>query len=825
MGLLTFRLRTERRTVARRIGAVLLIALAAGAALLAAQAARRTETAFTRNLDAGHASNAAVAADAYTLSTKQSRAMRTQGARMLDAVDRSPLVVAHGRFGGMWLYRVQNGKIDERLNTGSAFGLAAYDDAVGRTISSLRMHAGRLADPGRADEMTISKSAAAITGWRVGTRVTDLRVFNSDDIAPETGNPRAGRGSPANLVVVGIGDLPEELMQASTERLPRVFLTPAFVRQHPDSVFYLNDVVRLRRGSADMPALRAFVADVNRTAPNISMPISPTDDGLRKATNANGPVVNGLWIIAALAALVGIMLTAQSLGQSLATRSDDHAQLRALGATRRQRVSLEVGTLVIVGLAAGLVAGVLCYLLSPVTPIGAARDVEPHPGFSLNLALTATAVGLTLAGTVIAALPALWRLVNQRWLPGPGATDSGERKSRVADFASRAGFGVPAVVGTRFAFQTGRGRSATPVRSVLASLTLVVAAVTGTLAFGANVGHWTSTPHLYGWNWDAAVGSGFGAVPPEGVQALAHFDNVTETGALVVGRMTVGGRAVPTIGVDRTVGPLAPEMDAGRYPENAAEIALGARTMRDLHTHIGGHITATIQEKVVDLEVVGRTTLPSFGNARFGETGLGTGALGTASRFPIHDENEPTGRYNYVLLRFKPGKAEASAVKLRAFLAGIGCSDASCVLTDSRPPEINGYRNAKNLPVAIGVVLALFLVVTLVHALVSTMRRRTSDLAVLRALGCTRRQLAATLRWQGLMLTLSAIVIGIPIGLIATRFAWSAFASHVGIASDTTSPVAILFAGGLSLVLITLIVATAVGGRVPTALRRYRVTN
>ncbi|MCU1465885.1 MAG: hypothetical protein JWM72_1813, partial [Actinomycetia bacterium] len=36
---------------------------------------------------------------------------------------------------------------------------------------------------------------------------------------------------------------------------------------------------------------------------------------------------------------------------------------------------------------------------------------------------------------------------------------------------------------------------------------------------------------------------------------------------------------------------------------------------------------------------------------------------------------------------------------------------------------------------------------------------------------------------------------------------------------------AILFAGGLSLVLITLIVATAVGGRVPTALRRYRVTN
>jgi hypothetical protein len=289
--------------------------------------------------------------------------------------------------------------------------------------------------------------------------------------------------------------------------------------------------------------------------------------------------------------------------------------------------------------------------------------------------------------------------------------------------------------------------------------------------------------------------------------------------------MKVGGRTVPAIGVDRTVGPLAPEMDAGRYPENVNEIALGARTMRDLHTHIGDHVAATIQDKVVDLEVVGRTTLPSLGNARFGGTGLGTGALGTAARFPIHDDNTPDGRFNYLLVRFKAGTTAASETQLRAFLAQQGCSDASCLLSDSRPPEIDGYRNARNLPLAIGVVLALFLVATLVHALVSTMRRRTSDLAVLRALGCTRRQLAATLRWQGLMLTISAIVIGVPIGLIASRFAWSAFASHVGIASDTTSPIAILAVGTGGLVVITILVAAAVGGRVPSAIRRYRVTN
>ncbi len=751
--------------------------------------------------------------------------MRIQGAAMLDTVDRSPLVVAHGRYGGAWMYRVQNGKVDQRLNSGSAFALVAEDDRIGRTIATFRLSAGRLADPARADEITISRATARITGWRVGTRVTDLRVYVADDIDPDTGNPRPGSGVPLSVTVVGIGNTPEELLQRSLERLPRVFLTPAFGRQHPDASFYLNDFIRLRRGAEDMPALRELVAEANRRAPGISMPIAPTGDGLRQATSATGPLANGLWVVAALAALVGILLISQSLGQSLATRADEHAQLRALGATKRQRLAFEFAGLVIVGLAAAILGAALAYLFSPVTPIGSTRDAEPHPGFSINLALTGTAIALTLVGTLLVALPALWRLVNTKALPGPGAIDAGPQTSRVADLESRAGFGVPAVLGTRLAFQSGRGRSATPVRSVLISLALVVAAVTATFAFGTNVGHWTSTPRLYGWNWDAAVGASLGAIPRDAEGALAKFPNVTATGALTIGVMRVSGRTIPAIGIDRKVGPVAPEMDAGRYPENTNEIALGARTMRDLHTQIGGHITATIQDQAVDLEVVGRTTLPSFGNARFGGTGLGSGALGTAARFPIHDENTPGGRFNYMLLRFKPGTVAASETQLRAFLAQQGCSDASCLLADSRPPEIDGYRNARNLPLAIGVVLALFLVATLVHALVSTMRRRTSDLAVLRALGCTRRQLAATLRWQGLMLTVSAIVIGVPIGLIASRFAWSAFASHVGIAADTTSPIAILAIGTGGLVVIAILVAAAVGGRVPTAIRRHRVTN
>ena len=66
-------------------------------------------------------------------------------------------------------------------------------------------------------------------------------------------------------------------------------------------------------------------------------------------------------------------------------------------------------------------------------------------------------------------------------------------------------------------------------------------------------------------------------------------------------------------------------------------------------------------------------------------------------------------------------------------------------------------------PLAVGIVLAVLLVSTLAHTVLSTMRRRQVDLAVLRALGCTRRQLESTMRWQTFMLIGSALVAGTPL--------------------------------------------------------------
>jgi hypothetical protein len=350
----------------------------------------------------------------------------------------------------------------------------------------------------------------------------------------------------------------------------------------------------------------------------------------------------------------------------------------------------------------------------------------------------------------------------------------------------------------------------------------VVATVTATFAFGVNLQRWSTTPHLYGWNWDAALGGSFGTIPPQFEQSIEHFPHVVEASAMTLGQVTIAGRPIPAIGIDHLLGALTPNIDAGRLPTNAREIVLGARSMRAIHKHIGDTVDASVGTEKASLQIVGRSTFAAFGNERGNESGLGIGALGTTSRFPAHDESTPGGRYNYILLRFAPGTAVQAEQQLRAFLAKSGCADPTCLITDSRPAEIDGYRSARRLPLAIGIVLVLLLVATLTHVLVSTMRRRSGDLAILRALGCSPRNLVATMRWQSLVLTSASILIGIPLGLVANSVAWAAFSRQLGIAPGTVTPFAKLAIGAVALMLVATVLATAVGLRVPGATRRHQ---
>ena len=66
------------------------------------------------------------------------------------------------------------------------------------------------------------------------------------------------------------------------------------------------------------------------------------------------------------------------------------------------------------------------------------------------------------------------------------------------------------------------------------------------------------------------------------------------------------------------------------------------------------------------------------------------------------------------------------------------------------------------------------------HALLIAVTRGRGDIAVARALGFTPRQARVSIVWQGIAITVAAIVIGVPAGVLIGRVVWKRVADGVG---------------------------------------------
>jgi hypothetical protein len=105
-----------------------------------------------------------------------------------------------------------------------------------------------------------------------------------------------------------------------------------------------------------------------------------------------------------------------------------------------------------------------------------------------------------------------------------------------------------------------------------------------------------------------------------------------------------------------------------------------------------------------------------------------------------------------------------------------------------RPADIEAYAGVRSTPLVLATLLALLGIGVLAHLLVTSVRARRRDLAVLKTLGCSRRQVGATVAWQASTIAGLALAIGIPIGIIAGRWTWRGFAEDLGVVSTVAVP-------------------------------------
>jgi ABC-type antimicrobial peptide transport system permease subunit len=114
-------------------------------------------------------------------------------------------------------------------------------------------------------------------------------------------------------------------------------------------------------------------------------------------------------------------------------------------------------------------------------------------------------------------------------------------------------------------------------------------------------------------------------------------------------------------------------------------------------------------------------------------------------------------------------------------------------------------------PKLLAAVLSLLALATLAHLLIISIRGRRRDLAVLRTLGFTPRQVSATIAWQATTVIAISLAIGLPLGALGGRLAWMTFAHYLGADPVAHVPVLAMLAAIPVAILLTNLLALGPG--------------
>jgi FtsX-like permease family len=142
------------------------------------------------------------------------------------------------------------------------------------------------------------------------------------------------------------------------------------------------------------------------------------------------------------------------------------------------------------------------------------------------------------------------------------------------------------------------------------------------------------------------------------------------------------------------------------------------------------------------------------------------------------------------------------------------------LLPAQRPAEIVNYKTMGATPEILAGGLAVGAIAGLGLTLIASVRRRRRDLALLKTLGFTRRQLAAAIGWQAFATAALGLVIGMPLGIAAGRWLWLAFAHQLSAVPEPVVPVGTLAIAALAAVALANLVAALPGrtaARTPAA--------
>jgi hypothetical protein len=440
---------------------VLLIALVGGVALAATAAGRRTASAFPRFVTK-YGFDAAVYTGGPT----------PQLSRLPEV---SSVTAVLGPYNGQPTCRCTH-----PINP-TDFGVIVPPRPIFKLVS------GHFPDPKATDQVLASFTLQQDYGIHIGSiiRVPFYAASQASAYSNAVSAPPAPRSPAVALQVVGFEAAEFEFPSGGAPSYD-LYTTPAFARTVlPRTAYGYLYLVNLRHSAADLPR---FTAEAN------AMGAYPSNLGTLPASVQASihPQAMGWWILAVLAAVVGLAVIGQALFRQSGVESESYPTLSAFGADRRQLVALGMARALVVAVAGAAGAVIMATALSPIAPLGEARTAEPSTGLSFDTlvlplgALAIVAIVLSLG---------IWpSLKASRTLRAEGRS-FGPHPSAVAGMIAKIGAPPSMLIGVRHALERRSGAGAVPVGSALLGAALAVVALCGTGVFG---GFWLVSSPVQG---------------------------------------------------------------------------------------------------------------------------------------------------------------------------------------------------------------------------------------------------------------------------------------------------------------------------------------
>jgi FtsX-like permease family len=206
-------------------------------------------------------------------------------------------------------------------------------------------------------------------------------------------------------------------------------------------------------------------------------------------------------------------------------------------------------------------------------------------------------------------------------------------------------------------------------------------------------------------------------------------------------------------------------------------------------------------------DIVGSVVFPSLGDS----LAVADGAIFTGRGLDRIDDPAAELSHAWVVATVGDTTDRRAIERQLGRLPGVGDPETSGVEAPRLPLEVRRLRQVDDLPIILAGLLALLGTAAIGYTLVTSIRRRQNELAVLKTLGFTRRQLAAVVAWQATVVACVGVAVGVPVGIVIGRLIWRTVSDSTGVAySPAVSPL-VLLATALGALAFAVIAATLAG--------------